>query len=189
MALSAIDICARALLKVGARTISSFDEGNLEAEVAGNLYPIVRDALLSAHPWNFAIIFEDLPRLAEAPKADFEAAFPLPTDCLRVLSAGLPGTSRGLIYRVIGRSLYADADAVTISYIGRPSEDTFPAFFDMALIAQLAAEFCIPLTENTSRWESLRQFAESEFRRAKLIDSQEDTPPRIDDFTLLQGRA
>ena len=189
MALSAIDICSRALLKVGARTISSFDEGNLEAEIAGNLYPIVRDALLSAHPWNFAIVFEDLPRLAETPKADFDAAFALPGDCLRVLSAGPRGTTRGLTYRVIGRALYTDAEAVTISYVGRPPEDTFPAFFDMALIAQLAAEFCIPLTENTSRWEGLRQFADVELRRAKLIDSQEETPPRIDDFSLVQGRS
>lgn len=189
MALTAIDICSRALLKVGARTISSFDEGNLEAEVAANLYPIVRDALLSAHPWNFAITFEDLPRLAEAPKADFDGAFALPNDCLRVLSAGPLGASRGLVYRVIGRALYANASAVTVSYVGKPSEEIFPAFFDMVLIAQLAAEFCIPLTENTSRWESLRQFAEAEFRRAKLIDSQEETPPRIDDFTLLQGRS
>lgn len=54
MALSSIALCSRALLKLGASTIASFDEGTAEAEVSANLYPPVRDALLSAHPWNFA---------------------------------------------------------------------------------------------------------------------------------------
>ncbi len=54
MAISSIALCSRALLKLGADTLASFDEGTAEAEVAANLYPSVRDALLSAHPWSFA---------------------------------------------------------------------------------------------------------------------------------------
>lgn len=59
----------------------------------------------------------------------------------------------------------------------------------MALIAQLAAEFCIPLTDSTSRWEILQKLADAQLRRAKLIDAQEDTPPAVEDFSLLEGRA
>jgi len=43
MALSSIAICSRALLKLGADTIASFDESTAEAEVAANLYPSIRD--------------------------------------------------------------------------------------------------------------------------------------------------
>ena len=50
MALSALAICSRALLKIGAQTIASFDKDTADADVAANLYPAARDALLSLHP-------------------------------------------------------------------------------------------------------------------------------------------
>ena len=74
MALSALALCSRALLKIGAQPIASFDEGTAEAEVAANLYPAARDALLSLHPWSFATAQATLPRLAARPVADFAHA-------------------------------------------------------------------------------------------------------------------
>ncbi|MHA1597621.1 MAG: hypothetical protein ACTSV1_02780, partial [Alphaproteobacteria bacterium] len=65
----------------------------------------------------------------------------------------------------------------------------FPPFFDQVLIQRLSAEFCIPLTESTSRSEVLYKLAEAEFRRAKTIDAQQDTPGRIEDFTLIGVRS
>jgi hypothetical protein len=189
MALSSINLSSRALLKVGAHTIASFDEGTVEAEVAASLYPTVRDGLLSAHPWNFATVQVNLPELASSPVADFTNAFQLPSDCIRVLSAGTSGRGQGIRYRIVKRELHADAAEVVLTYIARPDEMDFPPFFDLALIAQLAAEFCIPLTDSTTRWEGLQRVADVELRRAKLIDAQEDTPPAVEDFTLLEGRA
>ena len=78
---------------------------------------------------------------------------------------------------------------MVLTYIARPDELDFPPFFDMALITQLAAEFCIPLTDSTSRWESLQKVADADLRRARLIDAQEETPSSVEDFTLLEGRA
>jgi len=100
MALSALALCSRALLKLGAQPIASLDEGTAEAEVAANLYPAVRDALLSLHPWSFATAQESLLRLAARPVADFASAFQLPAGFLRALSAGAPGMGRGLAYRL-----------------------------------------------------------------------------------------
>ncbi|MFO1112560.1 MAG: hypothetical protein U1E35_01330, partial [Rhodospirillales bacterium] len=103
MALSQIDLCSRALLKVGARTITSFEEGTAEAEVAASLYPTVRDATLSAHPWNFATAQMNLSKLATPPIADFANAFQIPADCIRVLSAGTAGRSQGITYKIVQR--------------------------------------------------------------------------------------
>ena len=75
-----------------------------------------------------------------------------------------------------------------LTYVFRPDESAFPPFFDQALIARLAAEFCLPLTESTTRAEALHRLAEAEFRRARLIDAQEETPPAVGDFTLLGAR-
>jgi len=188
MALSSIAICSRALLKLGADTIASFDEGTAEAEVAANLYPSIRDALLSAHPWSFATGQLNLTKLVAEPVADFASAFQLPADFLRALSAGLGGRGRGIEYRIAENRLHADTDSIILTYVFRPDEQIFPPFFDQALIARLSAEFCIPLTESTTRSESLHKLAEAEYRKAKMIDSQQDRPQRFESFLLTEVR-
>ena len=75
-----------------------------------------------------------------------------------MLSAGGPGSGRGLSYRLLEDRLHTDAPQVTLTYIFRPHESAFPAFFASALVARLSAEFCIPLTESTARAQmQLRQ--------------------------------
>lgn len=187
MALSALVLCSRALLKIGAQPVASLDEGTAEAEVAANLYPALRDALLAAHPWSFATGQMVLPRLADVPVADYAHAFQLPADFLRVLSAG-QGVGRGIDYRIHESRLHADAPQVTLTYLFRPEEAEFPPHFAAALVARLAAEFCVPLTESTSRAEMLHRLAETEFRRARLIDSQQATVRAIEDFPLIAVR-
>lgn len=189
MALSAIALCSRALIKVGAATIASFEEGTAESEVAANLYPAIRDAMLSSHPWNFATGQATLPRLMAEPVADFAHAFQLPADFLRALSAGVSGSGAGLVYRIAESRLHTDAEQVVLTYVFRPDELSFPPFFDQALIARLAAEFCIPLTESTTRAEFLYRLSEDEFRRAKLIDGQQDIPSAITHFPLVEVRS
>lgn len=188
MALSAIALCSRALLKLGAVSISSFEDGTAESEVAANLYPSIRDGLLSAHPWKFATAQISLAPLAAEPVADFDKAFQLPTDFLRALSVGTGTKGRGLDYRIVENRLHTNADQVVLTYVFRPQEVDFPPFFDLVLIARLASEFCIPITDSTSRADVLRKVSEDEFKRAKMIDSQQDTPAAIETFSLVEVR-
>ena len=188
MSLSALALCSRALLKIGAQPVASLEEGTAEAEIAANLYPSVRDALLSIHPWSFATGQAPLPRLVEQPAADFAYAFQLPQGFLRALSAGAPGAGRGLAYRLLEDRLHADSPQVVLTYVFRPDESTFPPFFASALVARLAAEFCLPLTENASRAEVLYRMAEQELRAARLADSQQATARSIEDFPLVAAR-
>jgi hypothetical protein len=188
MSLTSLALCSRALLRLGAQPIASLTEGTAEAEVAANLYPGLRDAVLSAHPWSFATGQADLPRLLATPHADFAHAFQLPTDFLRALSAGTAGRGRGIAYRLHEDRLHADAQAVTLTYIFRPDESAFPPFFAAALVARLAAEFCLPLTESASRAEILFRLAEQELRQARQVDSQQDTPRAIEGFPLVDVR-
>lgn len=188
MALNSIQLASRALIKIGATPIAGFDEGTAESVVAASLYPSVRDALLSAHPWSFATAQRDLPRLVGVPTADFDYAYQLPSDFLRALSAGEAGYGRGLDYRIVERRLHTNAGAVTLTYVFRPGEASFPPFFDQALIAKLAAEFCLPITESTSRAEAMHKLAEDQARQARLIDAQQDVPARFEDYTLVGVR-
>lgn len=188
MALSDIALASRALIRIGANPITSFEDDTAEAEIAGALFGPVRDALLSAYAWSFATGQAELTQLVTAPLADFEFAYQLPNDFLRALSAGTGPRGRGLDYRIFRNTLHTNASIVLLTYIFQPDEEEFPPFFDQALIARLAAEFCIPLTENTSRSEALFRLAEGEFERARQVDAQQDTPGRIEDFTLIDAR-
>ncbi|MEM6781017.1 MAG: hypothetical protein AAF569_04055 [Pseudomonadota bacterium] len=188
MALTDIGLCARARVRIGAAPITSFDDGTAESEIAGVLYPTIRDALLSSYPWTFASGQLELSQLSTAPVADFQYAYQLPNDYLRAVSCGSGGAGRGVEFRIARDALHTDSESVTLSYIFRPDESEFPPYFDQALIVRLAAEFCIPVTENTSRTETLFRLAEQEFARARQIDAQQDTPNKIENFTLTDIR-
>ena len=183
-----VSICSKALVKIGIPPIASFDEPRVEAEVAGELYPTVRDALLVAYPWSFTIAQAELTRDPALEPADFAHAYFLPDDMLRSISAGTGGRGRGLLFRIRGNRLVTDADTVTLTYQRRVPEAEFPSFFVSALVARLAAEFAIPLTEATARSETLQRLAAAEFKLARLVDSQQATPLRVEDFTLIRVR-
>jgi hypothetical protein len=188
MALTALEICSRALIKIGAAPITDFTDGSAEADIAGLLYLPVRNALISSYPWSFALKQAVLAPSLTPPTADFSKAFTLPGDCLRVWSAGQAGRGQGMRYRVMGKALHTDADSVTLTYIGSVLEADMPPFADMALITKLAAEFCIPLTENTQRAEALTRMAEQEIAKARSIDAQQDSATALQSFTLTDVR-
>lgn len=188
MALNDVALSSRALIRIGAAPITSFSDGTAESEIANALYAPVRDAVLSAYPWTFATKQAALVQLSEGPVSDFTYAYQLPIDFLRAISAGVGSRGRGLRYQIVGTELHTNSAEVILTYIYRPDEASFPPFFDQALIARLAAEFTIPVTENTSRGEAMFKLARDEYEYARQIDAQQDTPNRIEDFTLIDVR-
>lgn len=188
MPLSDVALCSRALMRVGCEPIASFEDGTAESEIAGALYASCRDALLSSYGWSFATGQVQLTRLSEAPMADYQYAYQLPNDFLRAMSAGTGRRGRGLDYRIARNVLHTDSDSVLLTYVFLPDESEFPPFFASALIGRLAAEFCIPLTESTSRAEALYKLADDDFRKAKQVDAQQDSPSAIDSFPLVDVR-
>ena len=188
MSLSAVELCAAALVKIGAQPIASFEDETAEAACARRLYPITRDLLLGVHPWTFTMAQARLTPAAGTPVADFAHAFQLPADHLRTISVGTAGRSRGTAYRAQGGLILSDAEAIVINYQRRVPESELPPFFVPLLVTRLAAELCIPLTEGSSRAMDLYRLAEAELRSARLIDSQQTTPQAFDDFTLIEAR-
>ncbi|MBL4589861.1 MAG: hypothetical protein JKY11_07285 [Alphaproteobacteria bacterium] len=188
MALNDVALCSRALIRIGAQPITSFDDGTAESEIAGALFSSTRDALLSAYAWSFSSGQVVLNQLAIPPVADYQNAYELPSDFLRAISAGSGGKGRGLNFRIARSALHTDASDVVLSYIFRPAEEEFPPYFDAALISRLTAEFTIPITESTTRAEAMFRLAEQEYAKARQIDAQQDTPGKIERFTLIDVR-
>lgn len=180
---SSVDYCNRALLRLGASAINSFEDGTTEAEACKVLYPQVRDYLLASHPWTFAEAKSQLDRHATAVSGEFDYSFELPLDCIRVV--GVVNDTSMPSYRVIGRAVATDAAECEIVYIRRVPEQWFPPFFQKALVSHLAAELAVPVTEDEQRARALLEQADLELRRARLNDAQQDTPRVLQDNTLL----
>lgn len=189
MPFTSIDLCSRALIKIGAKSISSFSEESAEATVAEQLYTPTLEGLLSSYPWRFALSQRELARLVQAPNGDFAYAYALPNDFLRAISAGTAMRGKGLNYRIFNNQLHTDSESVLLTYLYKPTESDFPPFFSQLIISWLAAEFCLPLTESTSRAEHLRKLAETDFIRTKLIDAQQSVPSCFQDFSLIEVRS
>ena len=64
MTLSSVVICSSALFKISTKKIASFDVETTEVEIAVNLYPSPRDALLSSYSWNFATVQVQLAKIS-----------------------------------------------------------------------------------------------------------------------------
>ena len=129
MALSAhCPLCSRALLRLGARSIALVRRRHgrsrgLRQPVSGRARraaerPIPGTSRPARPGWR-----------GSAPCASPTSATPssCPGDFLRVLSAGGGGRGRGLPYRIHERRLHANSESVTLTYIFRPDESTFPA--------------------------------------------------------------
>ena len=191
MALSDVALCARALVMIGTAPISSFEEDSAEAEIARMLYPVIRDGMLAGYPWRFAAkgcwLAQVTAGETSGGSGDGSNLFALPGDFIRLLSLETDG-GRVTRFELRDRAVLCDAGSAHLTYVGRLAEASFPAWFDLALIARLAAEFCLPLTESSSRAEYLFKRSEDQFRSARLADAQQSTPHAIEDFSLIAAR-
>ena len=191
MALSDVALCARALVMIGTAPISSFEEDGAEAEIARMLYPVIRDGMLAGYPWRFAAKGCWLAQVSAGETSggpgDGANLFALPGDFIRLLSLETDG-GRVTRFELRDRAVLCDAQSAHLTYVGRLAEASFPPWFDLALIARLAAEFCLPLTESSSRAEYLFKRSEDQFRSARLADAQQSTPHAIEDFSLIAAR-
>ncbi|MBC6444290.1 MAG: hypothetical protein GDA50_02495 [Alphaproteobacteria bacterium GM202ARS2] len=183
-----VELCARAFAKIGQTSFERFADGSLEGDLAAKLYGGCRDRVLSVHPWNFALKRARLVHVDDFAEGDYAYGYALPSDFLRAVSVGYGDAVRGVVYRLLGDVLECDAEMVSMLYGARVEEARFPPFFQEALVAHLAAEFCLPLTENSSRSEVLARRAQQFLQQARLIDAQQDTPLAFDGFSLLEGR-
>lgn len=173
---SDVDICNRALQKLGAKRITSLTDDSVNARACNAAYEIVRDAELRAHPWNFAIDREALAADSTEPDWGRANSFQLPSDCLRVLPPYPEDNLNDMDWQIEGRKIYTDdSDPLYIRYIAR-IEDTslFDALFIEALANKLALELCEELTQSNTKKESLNQDYDKIIAKAKRTNAIEN---------------
>jgi hypothetical protein len=146
----AIHICNSALYRLGEEPIASFAEGTPKADLCKEIYPDVRDTLLSWQAWPFATVRQSLSRLAASPLSDYSYYYQLPVDpaVLRVIDIDL--TSRQIDYQ---REVYVNpanpaeqraviatnVTSVVMRYVGRTVEGIWSPLFVATMAVWLAA--------------------------------------------------
>jgi hypothetical protein len=191
---SEVELCNLALARIGNdRQLSSLTEANKPARLCSLHYPITRDAVLAAHPWNEAIRRVDLAAEVGEPPFEYTYRFPLPSDCLKVIrtedeSAGFEDDYR-IESTANGRVLLSNSDTVAIEYIARVEDVALYSPVLVDLIAQrLAAELAPAFADSASMAKNLWDIYAAKLREARSVDAQEGTPRQIVADTWINSR-
>lgn len=177
MATSVIEICNNALTDLGEEAISSLTDSTKAARLCNQRWPAVRDAVLRAHPWNCATLQVELAASAGGAGWQYEASYPLPTDCLRVLSVCSGGAAVGAWEVQAGAILCDENGPLQVAYITRIDD---PRLYDPllceALTARLSATLAYPITASTSLAQSFWGMYADKLREARGVDAREASP-------------
>lgn len=183
---SVVDICNRALDKLGHGAITSLTDGTKAANLADRTWPIVRDQTLRDHPWNFAVARTVLAPDSTTPSWGFTYRHPLPSDFLRLLEVRDLSSNE---YQVEGRNILADDDALYIRYI---KQVTDPNQYDSLFIDVAAARMAYELAESLTQSNTKRELAWNDYLdsldRAKRVDGQENPPTVFEEDSWINVR-
>jgi len=178
MASTDVEVAAAALVRLGAKSISSFSDGSTEATVANDLYEKTVAGLLSSFPWRFAVNLKELNRDASTPAAKWDYAFQLPTDLL--VLRGLTRSERDIPYDRYGAKVFCNQDDDVIAeYVFRASTATWPGYFVQAAVLSCAEAFAIPVTQHAGVLAEAQMAAAINIADARRIDSQSQTTRRL----------
>lgn len=174
---SEVGICNGALTKVGEETIISLGEDSKAARLCNLMFDRLRDAVLRAHPWNFAIKRVELAELTTNPIFGFASQFQLPTNCLRVLRTD----EDQIPHQIEGRVLLTDAGTVQIKYISQITDaNQFDSLFVQALEDRIAAELGYSLSDNRALSVDMRAKYKETLREARAMDGQEGVMDNVE---------
>ena len=192
MADTKVDICARALIMIGAQPISSFDDGSTEALVASNIYENITQSILCRHRWRFATEQQQLSLLATAPTGRWEYAYQLPTspDLLQLNTITVADVP--IEYSRYGDKIFVNGydsqSALIADYIFRQDESEFPAYFKLGLEYTLASIFAGSVARDAAMIQQFSTLAERQILIAKNTDSQEVTNKKLSTKRFITNR-
>lgn len=191
---SEVGICNLALNKVGGSNIISLTEGSRNANLCADEYQNARDQLLGDHAWNFAVTRVKLPQLTAAPVYEFDHAYRLPADFIRLIAAHGNDAAAGVLdYRLEGddggQLLLSSADRIWIRYVRRVTDpNQMPPSFQRALAFDLAVRLAVPIANSRTLREDVERGAGKALRQARSIDALQDKPEEFPDGSWITSR-
>jgi hypothetical protein len=198
---SALKICSDALLLLGARPISSFNEGTDSSNLCDRLYPDLKRTTLQMYPWSFSFKKAQLARTINTPVNEYKYEYQLPSDMLgairKAFSTEAIGVGSFTDWTIQGDKLLTNVEKIVIDYQFSVNEDKMPSYFVQLLKYMMAWHLAGPITdqvEKTQYWQAVAVGNPSEnnrggfFRTASSMDGQGQTSASFEDFSLIAVR-
>lgn len=198
---SVVAVANRALLKLGASSITSLDDANKQSRAIKLCFDDALASELAQNRWAFAIKRASLPALVEAPAFGFDLQYELPADFLRLdlieslpPSVGIDGpiNSETVDFAIEGRRILTNAPApLNIRYGALITDpNLWDSLFREVLVCRLAAEICEDITQSSGKRELL---AWKEYQRAlaqaRKVSAVQRPPMPLADNSWLFARA
>lgn len=173
MTITEVQICNLALYKVGAERITSLSDETKAGRLCNDIYAFCRDFTLVAHPWNFATERVALGLTATVPAFGFDAAFQLPSNCLRVVETEYDDYET-FTYKVESDLLLCNESSIKIEYIKQITDTSkfSPAFVE-AFTYYLASNMAYPLVQSNELMVNMNELFRRTISAARLYDAQE----------------
>lgn len=191
---SVIGIVNSALYKVGAKKqIVSLDEGTPAANFMSARYEDLRDDLLRAHPWNFAVKRVKLARLAETPAYEYDYKYAMPSDIIRTLLLSDNSAGTGVVdYREESGTYFSNAEELWLKYVYKVTDpNQMTADFREVLALKIAIEAAITIANSNSMSETMEARFQKAMLKAMSVDSMSDRPSSLPSgsWTTCRSRA
>lgn len=181
--LSKIDIANRALIQLGARPITSFNDDLDTARVMQARYESDKHELLRMYKWNCATKQLTLAQNTEAPKFDFKHSYALPPEVLRVVRVHRPTYWGAKLsdqeFRILGRDVHTDVSPCNIEAIVDVDESEMDTLFAGALEAMLASRAAYTLVQSSTVHTNMEQLFQRRLLEARTSDVLEGTGEEI----------
>ena len=196
-----ISICSDALIMLGSKAISSFNDGTDESSSCDRLYPDIRDSALVMYPWSFATKKIKLARLVTTPTSVWRYEYQLPGDKLNnpraVYASAYVGANAQKDWDIQGDRLLTNLQEVYIDYQFSVGEYAMPQYFVQLLKYMMAWHLAMPITEQADRAQYWQRVAVGDpaengrggyFRTAMQIDGQSRPNNVLEDQSLVAVR-
>jgi hypothetical protein len=200
---SSIDICNMALSYLGTTSsITALTDSTVEAQQCNIHYAATRDALLSAHDWQFAR--KELLLLASTSTVveGFSYIYQYPTDCLTPIrmdtGATITYAGTAIAYTQIefevrnvdaDRVIVANYDELTLVYTSRVTNTgLYTPGFVKALALALAAELCVAIIRDPEMEQMVRDKHNVALSEALRQDQQSQVQQQQQNASWVNGR-
>jgi len=176
---SVVNICNSALNLLGASTIAALTDDTKNARLCNQRYEPVRNRVFRSHAWNCLHKRVQLAQNSTAPVVEYDHAYALPSDCLRVLkihNGTTDSIKTALDYKLEGRNIVTDLDTIFLIYIALDTDpNNYDTYLRESISHQLSADLAYAITNNATLANQYMARADERLREARFIDATENS--------------
>lgn len=163
---SKVRIISNAYVKLGKGAINSV-QNNPQYGAVSNLYDLILPFALTKHPWRFAARNMQLSESTETSPFDrWSKVFLMPAEQLLSYRTD-PITT----YEIFGKKLYTNRPSIKLEFVFLVAESNFPTYFENYMVAYLASEAAMTVTQDEKLEAQLEKKAEKVLALAEYLDS------------------